>query len=153
MKSRPVSSRARSPDSTTPSRWRSSASPPALRDQGWCTGAHRVFGILGHPMRRTMIRQLARGECSVGDLARDQAVTRPAVSQHLRLMLQVGVVTERRHGRERRYRLEPAALEDVRVFLAGLDTFWSGRLNALGQLLQEQDAPGLQEQDVLERTR
>jgi DNA-binding transcriptional ArsR family regulator len=102
------------------------AGAPAVED---------VFGVLGHPTRRALLRRLAGGECSVGDLAHDQVVTRSAVSQHLRLMLQVGVVTERRDGRQRRYRLQPAAFEEVRDFLAELDLFWSERLAVLGDLL------------------
>jgi DNA-binding transcriptional ArsR family regulator len=104
-------------------------------------GVTDVFGVLGHPMRRTMIRQLAHGECTVGDLARVHDVTRPAVSQHLRLMLSLGVVAERRSGRERRYRLVAGALDEVRDYLTDLDAFWAQRLLALAQLLEAGPSP------------
>ncbi len=96
------------------------------------------FGILSHPLRRTLIRRMAGGECRVGDLADGLDVTRPAVSQHLRLMLEVGVVTETRRGRERWYQLAVSAFDDVRTYLAAIDDFWATRLDALDRLLGEQ---------------
>jgi DNA-binding transcriptional ArsR family regulator len=96
------------------------------------------FGILSHPLRRTLIRRMAAGECRVGDLADGLDVTRPAVSQHLRLMLEVGVVTESRRGRERWYQLAQSAFDDVRDFLAYIDEFWTTRLDALERFLGEQ---------------
>jgi DNA-binding transcriptional ArsR family regulator len=80
---------------------------------------------------------MAAGEQHVAELAEGLDVTRPAVSQHLRLMLEVGAVTETRRGRERWYRLVPTAFDDVRGFLALIDQFWSGRLDALDTLLEE----------------
>jgi DNA-binding transcriptional ArsR family regulator len=96
------------------------------------------FGVLSHPLRRTLIRRIAGGECRVCDLAEGLDVTRPAVSQHLRLMLDVGVVTETRRGRERWYRLAHSAFDDVRAFLATIDDFWATRLDALDRLMGDQ---------------
>src|SRR5450631_895578 len=65
-----------------------------------------VFGVIVHPVRRQLLERLATGEHRVTDLAGPLPVSRSAVSQHLRLMLRLGVVAERRDGRERYYRLE-----------------------------------------------
>jgi DNA-binding transcriptional ArsR family regulator len=68
----------------------------------------------------------------VTDLAGSLPVSRPAVSQHLVLMLSLGVVAERRAGRERFYRLEREGLRDVEGRLEQLDHFWAGRRRRLG---------------------
>jgi DNA-binding transcriptional ArsR family regulator len=94
-----------------------------------------VFGVLAHPVRRELLVRLAGGERRVVDLAAGLAVSRPAVSQHLGVMLNLGVVGLRASGRERWYRLEPGALDDVRCWLADLDSFWDARLDALGEFL------------------
>src|SRR5262249_58624217 len=79
-----------------------------------------VFGVLAHPVRRQLLERLAAGERRVTDLARRVAVSRSAVSQHLRLMRSVGVVAERRAGRERYYRLERDRLGRVESRLMGI---------------------------------
>ena len=65
-------------------------------------------------------------------------VSRPAVSQHLRMMLDVGIVTERRDGRERHYSLRRDRLGDVERWLRRLDEFWATRLQRLGEHLDAQ---------------
>jgi DNA-binding transcriptional ArsR family regulator len=94
-----------------------------------------VFGVLAHPVRRQLLERLAAGERRVSDLAAPLPVSRSAVSQHLRLMLRVGVVAERHAGRERYYRLEREALDEVGGWLGGVDQFWAGRLRRLGERL------------------
>jgi DNA-binding transcriptional ArsR family regulator len=94
-----------------------------------------VFGVIAYPLRREMIERLALAECRVSDLAARLPVTRPAVSQHLRLMLEVGVVDERREGRERYYSLRREQLKEVDRWLARLDDFWAGGLRRLGEHL------------------
>ncbi len=65
------------------------------------------------------------------DLAGPLPVSRSAVSQHLRLMLRIGVVAERRDGRERYYRLEREGLSEVEGWLERIDRFWTDRLGRL----------------------
>jgi DNA-binding transcriptional ArsR family regulator len=91
-----------------------------------------VFGIAAHPVRRLIMQRLAAGEQRVTDLAVRLPVSRPAVSQHLKLMLEVGVVTERRAGRERYYALRREPLRDMHGWLASLDAFWTEGLDRLG---------------------
>ncbi|HYY80627.1 MAG TPA: metalloregulator ArsR/SmtB family transcription factor [Actinomycetes bacterium] len=100
------------------------------------------FTAIAHPIRRDLLGRLALGECSVGELAGPFQVTRPAVSQHLRVLLDAGLVRERRDGRERRYRLDPERLAVVRRWLATFDRFWRERLVALGDYLDEHEREG-----------
>jgi DNA-binding transcriptional ArsR family regulator len=96
-----------------------------------------AFGVIAHPIRRALLERLARGEQRVTDLAGRVPVSRPAVSQHLRLMLEVGVVTERRAGRARFYALRRDRLHDIDRWLARLDGFWSDNLQRLGEHLDD----------------
>jgi DNA-binding transcriptional ArsR family regulator len=67
-----------------------------------------VFAAISHPARRRMLDLLIETTRSVNALAEHFQMSRLAVSQHLRVLLDAGLVTEQRHGRERRYRLVPA---------------------------------------------
>ena len=64
-------------------------------------------------------------------------MSRPAVSQHLRILLEAGLVLEQRHGRERRYRLVPARLAPVRDWLAHYEQFWDEHLQRLQKHLSQ----------------
>jgi len=97
-----------------------------------------AFGVIANRLRRELLERLAAGECRVTKLATGLPVSRPAVSQHLRLMLDVGVVTERRVGRERYYSLSRSQLGDVDRWLARLDDFWASGLRRLGEHLDRQ---------------
>jgi DNA-binding transcriptional ArsR family regulator len=102
-----------------------------------------VFVAIAHPLRRGLLDALSAGEQPVARLAAPFAVSRPAVSQHLRVLLDAGLVSEQRHGRERRYRLEPERLRQVGDWVAAYERFWSQRLAALGDYLErhtDQDA-------------
>jgi DNA-binding transcriptional ArsR family regulator len=104
-------------------------------------GAHTIddaFGVISHPLRRELLERLAGGESRVTDLAADLPVSRPAVSQHLRLMLNVGVVVERRQGRDRYYSLHRDRLGEVDSWLARLDNFWACGLRRLGEHLESE---------------
>jgi DNA-binding transcriptional ArsR family regulator len=92
-----------------------------------------TFGVLSHPVRRTLLERLAGGESRVTELAARLPVSRPAVSQHLRLMLEVGVVTERRQGRERYYRLRRDRLDEVEAWLVQLNEFSISRIRRVGE--------------------
>jgi DNA-binding transcriptional ArsR family regulator len=97
-----------------------------------------VFGVISHPLRRELLERLAAGESRVTELAMRLPVSRPAVSQHLRLMLDVGVVVERRDGRDRLYSLCRDRVGDVDRWLARLDDFWADGLRRLGEHLDAQ---------------
>src|SRR4051812_50098927 len=79
-----------------------------------------VFGAISHPARRHMLDLLAEADRSVNAMAGHFKMSRPAVSQHLRVLLDTGLVAEQRHGRERRYSLVPGGLGPVRDWLPPL---------------------------------
>jgi DNA-binding transcriptional ArsR family regulator len=97
-----------------------------------------VFGAISHPARRHMLDLLADTDRSVNAIAENFEMSRPAVSQHLRILLDSGLVTEKRHGRERRYHLVPEKLSPVRDWINHYERFWDDRL----QRLQKQLAKG-----------
>ena len=85
------------------------------------------IGVLGDATRRTIFERLGQGPRSVGELARDLPVSRPAVSQHLRMLKDAGLVTERREGTRRLYRIDPDGLAALRDYF---DQFWTDALAA-----------------------
>jgi DNA-binding transcriptional ArsR family regulator len=92
-----------------------------------------VFLAISHPARRQMLDQLTDEERSVGVIAENFDMSRPAVSQHLRILLDAGLVTERRNGRERLYRATPENLSPVRDWIGSYARFWDDRLLRLQQ--------------------
>ena len=96
-----------------------------------------AFGAIAHPVRRSLVIALAGGDKPVRELAATVTVSRPAVSQHLAVLRDVGLVSEQRHGRERRYHLHPERLDEVRKWMHTLDRFWDDRLDRLGKHLEE----------------
>jgi DNA-binding transcriptional ArsR family regulator len=96
-----------------------------------------VFGAISHPARRLMLDLLLEADRSVNTIAGHFHMSRPAVSQHLRILLDAGLVTEQRHGRERRYHLVPARLGPVREWIAHYERFWDVHLQRLQKLLSK----------------
>lgn len=84
-----------------------------------------AFALLADPTRRRVFESLKNGPRAVGDIAAGFAVTRPAVSQHLKALKDAGFVTERRSGRHRFYAIDTAALAELRVWV---DSFWDAAL-------------------------
>lgn len=90
-----------------------------------------VFAAISHRARRQMLDMLSESERSVGVIATHFEMSRPAVSQHLRILLDAGLLTEQRHGRERRYHFVPDRLNPVRDWIARYEQFWDDRLQRL----------------------
>ena len=85
------------------------------------------MAALADPTRRAIFERLREGPRPVGELARELPVSRPAVSQHLRVLKEAGLVSERRNGTRRLYRVEPDAVAALRAYF---DDFWSRALEA-----------------------
>ncbi len=98
-----------------------------------------AFGAISHPARRRMLDLLTDGDRPVNAIAKNFDMSRPAVSQHLRVLLDAGLVTEQRHGRERRYRLAPERLGPVRDWLSHYEQFWDDHFDRLKQHLDKND--------------
>lgn len=95
------------------------------------------FHALGDPTRRAIFKCLARGPIAVGELARELPVSRPAVSQHLRVLKEAGLVSDRRDGAKRLYAVDLGGVEAMRAYL---DSFWSDGLTALKQAAERKGA-------------
>ena len=89
--------------------------------------ANAAFAALADPTRREVFERLASGGKSVGELARGLPVSRPAVSQHLKVLKEAGLVTDRAEGARRIYAIDPAGLGAMRAWL---DQFWDAALSA-----------------------
>lgn len=96
-----------------------------------------TFTALADPTRRQIILSLAAGESSFGDLADKFEMSRPAVSQHLKVLKTAGIVTARADAQRRIYRLNDKSLDEVEAWLGKVREFWSRRLDKLEQLLSE----------------
>jgi DNA-binding transcriptional ArsR family regulator len=99
-----------------------------------------VFTAIAHPVRRRILDLLAEEDRPVNEIASHFDVSRPAISQHLRVLLEAGLVAEQRHGRERRYRLVPEDLAAIYDWLVHYQRFWKSRLQRLTEELANQDA-------------
>jgi DNA-binding transcriptional ArsR family regulator len=85
----------------------------------------QALQALGDPTRRAVLEELREGPRAVGEIAARLPVSRPAVSQHLRVLKEAGLVTERQNGTRRLYRVNPDGLADLREYLS---RFWEEAL-------------------------
>jgi DNA-binding transcriptional ArsR family regulator len=93
------------------------------------------FAALGDPTRRAIFERVAWRPSAVGDLARGLPVSRPAVSQHLRVLKEAGLVRESRDGTRRIYRIDPRGIAAMREWL---DTLWVSALDAFKNFADDQ---------------
>jgi DNA-binding transcriptional ArsR family regulator len=98
------------------------------------------IGALGDPTRRAIFELLAERARPVGELAASLPVSRPAVSQHLKVMKDVGLVVDHQEGTRRVYRLDPEALAELRAYL---DQMWTRSLSAFRAAVEhdQEDQP------------
>ncbi|HVS14212.1 MAG TPA: metalloregulator ArsR/SmtB family transcription factor [Thermoanaerobaculia bacterium] len=97
-----------------------------------------VYVAIADPTRRRILRLLFDNEMSVTDLAEGFPVTRPAISQHLGVLRESGLVSYRKEGRTRFYRARPEPLAEVIDWLSYFDAFWTEKLAGLGRYLSEE---------------
>jgi DNA-binding transcriptional ArsR family regulator len=102
------------------------------RARGGGLGPHRIDGFtaLSDPTRRAIFEQLAYGPRAVGELAEGFPVSRPAVSQHLKVLKEAGLVVDLRDGNRRIYQVDPRGVDAMRAYF---DSFWSDALGAFRQ--------------------
>ncbi len=95
-----------------------------------------IFNLIANPVRRAILVELIEGERQATSLAAEQKVSASALSQHLKLLKDAGLVTEHREGRQRIYSLQPERLQEVSDWVSEFEIFWVGKLEALGQHLR-----------------
>ncbi|WP_345801700.1 metalloregulator ArsR/SmtB family transcription factor [Microbacterium sp. AZCO] len=101
--------------------------------------AHDVFSGLANPIRRDILTELAAGPKSVTDLASRFEIGRPAVSEHLQVLRNIGLVQSEQVGQHRYYRLDAAPLAEAAQWLAGFEQYWKERLRDLRSVLDEEN--------------
>jgi DNA-binding transcriptional ArsR family regulator len=98
--------------------------------------AAEMMTALGDPTRQMIFERLSDGPIPVGELARELPVSRPAVSQHLKVLKDVGLVLDRQQGTRRLYQVDPAGLAILRSYLDG---FWDRSLAAFGAAAENEE--------------
>jgi DNA-binding transcriptional ArsR family regulator len=99
-----------------------------------------IFHALGDPTRRRMLRELSSGERTVGQLAEPFAISLAAASKHIKALENAGLIRREVRGRTHLCRIDPGPLASAHEWLSFYERFWTDRLNALEQLLREEDA-------------
>ncbi len=101
----------------------------------------RVFSALSHPTRRAVVARLALGEASVGELAAPFKTSLPAMSKHLQVLEEAGLLTREIDGRVHHLHLVPDPMKDAADWIAHQASFWNQRFDGLTSYLQ-QGKPG-----------
>ncbi|MDP9148452.1 MAG: metalloregulator ArsR/SmtB family transcription factor [Myxococcota bacterium] len=96
-----------------------------------------VFHAVADANRRAMLDFLSLGEAAVGALVEHSGLSYSAVSQHLAVLLEIGLVVRRQDGRQRLYRLDPGPLRAVHDWTSHYEKFWRGKLGRLRRVLEE----------------
>jgi DNA-binding transcriptional ArsR family regulator len=99
-----------------------------------------VFHALGDSTRRRMLRDLAQGERTVGQLAEPFAISLAAASKHIKALENAGLIRREVRGRTHLCRLDPGPLASAHRWLNAYERFWTDRLDDLEKLLREEDA-------------
>jgi len=106
-----------------------------------------VYAAIADPTRRALLLRLAdEGEKNVTDLLAPFSISQPAVSKHLRILREAGLVRSRKEGRMRLYRLEAARLRQVNDWIAQFERYWDEKLDALGSFLDKKKRQQRQEE-------
>jgi DNA-binding transcriptional ArsR family regulator len=108
-----------------------------------------VFAALAHPTRRAIIEQLAAGDTTVGELAKPHDVSLPAISKHLRVLEEAGLLEVTPEGRVRKCALKATPLSAAFSWIVQYRLFWEARLDALARLVEE---PSEEQEDEEETT-
>ena len=100
---------------------------------------NRVFGALADPTRRAILQRLSRGEATVGELSEPFAISRPAISKHLDVLEQAGLVHRISEGRVNRCRLDADPLRDAVALMERYRRHWERQLDALARYLEREE--------------
>ncbi|MCZ7531905.1 MAG: metalloregulator ArsR/SmtB family transcription factor [Acidimicrobiia bacterium] len=101
------------------------------------TSLDRTFAALGDPARRSIVHTLSLGPATVKELSAPFAMSRPAVSKHLRVLKDAGIVTSDARGRQNWYSLREGGLADADAWLDEVQSMWATALGSLKQFVEE----------------
>jgi len=99
----------------------------------------RTFAALADPTRRAILSRLGLGEANVSELAEPFSISLPAISKHLRVLEEAGLLVRRKEGRTHHCHLRPDPLGDAVEWIEEARRFWDDRLDALAQFLEQPD--------------
>src|SRR5213082_4301842 len=102
---------------------------------------NQTFAALADPTRRQILAHLARGDRRVTDLARPHDMSLPAVSKHLRVLENAGLLRRRRHGRVHEMQLDAKPLRQAAQWVEEYRKFWQGSLDRLAEYLEKENRP------------
>lgn len=100
-------------------------------------GLDRSFGALAHPIRRGIVERLAAGPATVGEATREFGVSKPAISRHLKILEEAGVVTRAIEGRTHRLALAQRPLHDAEDWMARQRALWERKFDVVEDYLKE----------------
>ncbi len=96
-----------------------------------------IFQAIADPTRRALLDRLRDGEQPVGQLAQPFEMSLPAISQHLQVLCEAGLVSQRRSGRQRLYQINPEPLKQVSEWVSHYEQFWQEKLDVLGEYMEK----------------
>jgi len=97
------------------------------------------FRALAHPIRRGIVERLAVAPATVGEVTRDFGVSKPAISKHLKVLEETGVITRVVEGRAHRLSLEPKALEEAAAWMERQREIWGRMFDVVDEYLKEKE--------------
>src|SRR3954470_1539144 len=107
-----------------------------------------VFNAIAEPQRRDILALLRAGERPVTDLARELGMTQPGASKHLRVLREVGLVRDRKAGKQRLYALDARGLRPVHEWTGGFERFWNESFDRLDEYVQDLEQARREEEPV-----
>jgi DNA-binding transcriptional ArsR family regulator len=106
----------------------------------------RTFAACSHPIRRGILERLAGGEMTVGEATGSFGVSKPAISRHLRVLEEAGVIVRVVDGRTHRLRIPERSLQDAQDWIAAQRRLWERKMDVVDRYLQERRQPDRKEQ-------
>ncbi|MDX6264187.1 MAG: hypothetical protein QOH84_5875 [Kribbellaceae bacterium] len=98
-----------------------------------------TFAALADPTRLAIVQRLSRGEATMSELTTPHTITPPAMTKHVGILVDAGLVTRRKLGRSVVCTLQPTALTEVQTWLGDLTAYWNGAIDRLEELLESDD--------------
>jgi len=96
-----------------------------------------AFGALAHPIRRGILARLSTGEASISELAKPFKVSAPAITKHMKILEEAGLLSRKKRGREHRCKLEAERMAEAERWIERQRSLWNDRLDALERYLKE----------------
>jgi len=104
---------------------------------------HDVFQAIADPTRRKVLQLLAEGDLPISEITSHFSMSRTAIAKHLHILSEAELVSGRKVGREKRFRLQPEPLAELKQWLSFYDRFWDNKLSILKHVIESSGENGL----------